>query len=232
MSEGHEPSPTGEGAGEVPEPSGPAPGTAPADVGPDLGPAGAEPVDLTAVAPGPDDVTPGELGLTGLEATAGPAPEPSAASGPVSVESLLDDVERLTRERDEFLDGLRRTQADFENYRKRMMKQQADQAELAASRLVEDLLPVLDACDGAIHHGATEVEPVFGALLGTLEKSGLERIDPGGEAFDPNLHDAVMHEPAEEGDGHADGTVVTDVLRRGYSWKGRVLRPAMVKVRG
>ena len=88
---------------------------------------------------------------------------------------------------------------------------------------------MLDACDGAIRHGATEVEPVFAALLGTLEKEGLERIDPAGEPFDPNRHEAVMHEPAADGD---EGTVVTDVMRPGYAWKGRVLRPAMVKVRG
>ena len=109
------------------------------------------------------------------------------------------------------------------------MKQQADQAEGVAARLVEDLLPVLDACDGAIRHGAAEVEPVFAALLGTLEKGGLERIDPIGEPFDPNRHEAVMHEPAADGD---EGTLVTDVMRPGYSWKGRVLRAAMVKVRG
>jgi molecular chaperone GrpE len=73
------------------------------------------------------------------------------------------------------------------------------------------------------------VEPVFASLLGTLEKAGLERIDPGGEPFDPNRHEAVMHESAAEGD---DGPLVIDVLRRGYAWKGRVLRAAMVKVRG
>jgi molecular chaperone GrpE len=164
-----------------------------------------------------------------------PPPEPADGGAPgsppidLSMESLVEDVERLTRERDEYLDALRRTQADFENYRKRMMKQQADAAEAAASRLVEDLLPVLDACDAAIVHGATEVEPIFATLLGTLEKAGLERIDPTGEPFDPNRHEAVMHEPAADGD---EGTLVSDVMRRGYAWKGRVLRAAMVKVRG
>jgi molecular chaperone GrpE len=164
-----------------------------------------------------------------------PPPEPPdgdhADAPPVelSTEALIEDVERLATERDQYLDALRRTQADFENYRKRMMKQQADQAEGAAVRLVEDLLPVLDACDGAILHGATEVEPIFAALLGTLEKAGLERIDPSGEEFDPNRHEAVMHEPAAVGD---EGTLVSDVMRRGYAWKGRVLRAAMVKVRG
>ncbi len=148
---------------------------------------------------------------------------------PGDVEGLIADLENSSRERDEFLEALRRTQADFENYRKRIMKQQADDVARAAESLVEKLLPVLDACDGAVRHGAVEVEPVFAALLGALEKEGLGRIDPVGQAFDPNLHDAVMHEAAVDGE---EGTVVSDVMRPGYSWKGRVVRPAMVKVRG
>jgi molecular chaperone GrpE len=164
-----------------------------------------------------------------------PPPEPADDAGEegapldLSHEAVIADLERVTGERDQYLDQLRRTQADFENYRKRMMKQQTDLAEGAATRLVEDLLPVLDTCDSAVFHGATEVEPVFASLLGTLEKAGLERIDPSGEPFDPNRHEAVMHEPAADGD---EGAVVTDVMRRGYAWKGRVLRAAMVKVRG
>ena len=168
------------------------------------------------------------------------APEADVADGEVldvqSVEQLIEDLERASSERDEargerdeYLDALRRTQADFENFRKRIMKQQADDVARAAESLVDKLLPVLDACDGAIRHGATEVQPIFAALFGTLEKEGLERIDPGGEEFDPNRHEAVMHDPAGEGD---DKTVVTDVMRPGYGWKGRIIRPAMVKVRG
>jgi molecular chaperone GrpE len=167
---------------------------------------------------------------------AGGGTAPSSAAAPdeadrsqASVEELIADLERTAGERDEYLDTLRRNQADFENYRKRVAKQQADDAARAAESLVDALLPVLDACDGAIHHGAAEVEPIYAALLGTLEKQGLERIDPAGESFDPNLHEAVMHEPAEDGD---DGTVVGAVMRAGYLWKGRVVRPAMVKVRG
>lgn len=183
------------------------------------------------------------VGETAVDGGAGRDPAPAAASGEsvgdvadfpsvvadLSVESLLDMVETLTRERDGYLDTMRRNQAEFENARKRMLKQQVDQAEQAASHLVEDLLPVLDACDGAVQHGAVEVNPIFAALLGTLEKAGLVRLDPAGEPFDPTLHEAVMHEPAEDDD---EGTVVADVLRRGYVWKGRVIRPAMVKVQG
>ena len=139
------------------------------------------------------------------------------------------DLESVLAERDEYLDALRRSQADFENYRKRAAKQVADDAARAVESLVDKLLPVLDACDAAVHHGAVEVEPIYAALLGTLEKEGLVRLTPAGEVFDPNLHEAVMHEPAEP---DQTGTVVSDVMRAGYQWKGRVVRPAMVKVRG
>ena len=145
-------------------------------------------------------------------------PGPAAPRPEASVEELIADLERITAERDDYLDRLRRSQAEFENYRKRMAKQQADDAARATERLVDQLLPVLDACDGAMLHGAKEVEPIFAALLGALEKQGLVRIDPGGEPFDPNQHDAVMHEPAADGD---EGTVVSDVMRPGYGWNGR-----------
>ena len=88
---------------------------------------------------------------------------------------------------------------------------------------------MLDACDGALLHGSTEVEPIYAALLGSLEKVGLARVDPAGEVFDPNHHEAVLHEPANDGESE---TMVSDVLRPGYTWKGRVVRAAMVKVRG
>ena len=146
-----------------------------------------------------------------------------------AVEELIADLERTAAERDDYLDKWRRNQADFENSRKRLIRDAADAGARATEALVEKLLPVLDACDGAISHGATEVEPIFATLLGSLEKEGLTRLDPDGEAFDPNLHEAVLHEPAGDGD---EGTVVSDVLRPGYVWKGRVVRPAMVKVRG
>jgi molecular chaperone GrpE len=137
------------------------------------------------------------------------------------------EFETVVRERDEYLDALRRVQADFENYKKRMIKQQTDHLERAAQSLVEKLLPALDAADLAVvHGGGEEVKQVWTTLLDTLEREGLERIDPSGGPFDPNLHDAVAHEP---GEGEQE---VVEVLRAGYCWKGRVLRPAMVKVRG
>lgn len=140
-----------------------------------------------------------------------------------------DPLSEALRERDDYRDALIRLQADFENYKKRMLKQQTEYLERAAAQLVDKLLPVLDAADLALAHGGGEdIKQVTGALMSALEKEGLERVAGEGSPFDPTLHDAVVHEPAEE---HGEQTV-TEVLRAGYKWKGRVLRPAMVKVRG
>jgi molecular chaperone GrpE len=139
-----------------------------------------------------------------------------------------DPIMMLTQERDDYREALIRLQADFENYKKRMIKQQTDHLERAATALVDKLLPVLDTADLAVAHGAGEdVKQLSGALSTVLEREGLERIDPVGHPFDPTEHDAVAHEPSD--DGHQE---VVEVMRAGYRWKGRVLRPAMVKVRG
>ena len=138
---------------------------------------------------------------------------------------LLEDMDRLQSERNDYLDQLLRTRADFENYRKRILKQQSELEERAAEGLVEKLLETLDTFELAVAHGQG-FEQVRDMLLNTLTKEGLERIDPAGATFDPNEADAVAH---EEGDG---GPVVAEVLRPGYRWKGRVIRPAMVKVKG
>ena len=139
--------------------------------------------------------------------------------------TLLADLDKLAAERDDYLEQLRRVTADFDNYRKRIIKQQTEHLERAAEGLVEKLLAVLDTFDLALAHGEG-FEQVYATFVGVLEKEGLERIDPRDQPFDPNEADAVAHEDAD------DGPVVSDVLRPGYRWKGRVLRPAMVKVRG
>ena len=137
------------------------------------------------------------------------------------------DLAALTAERDQFKDIALRIQADFENYRKRIMAQAGEEAHRATARLVEDLLPVLDACEAAFAHGGDGVEPIWSALIGTLQKQGLEAMDVQGKPFDPSEADAVMHEA-----GDVDEPIVAEVMRTGYRWKGRVLRPAMVKVKG
>ena len=136
-------------------------------------------------------------------------------------------IDEMIKERDEFKDIALRVQADFENYRKRAAVQLTDEVDRSTGRLVEAMLPVLDACEAAVAHGVEGVENIWSSLLGTLQKSGLEALDLQGQPFDPALAEAVLH---EEGDGGEP--VVVEVLRTGYRWKGRVLRAAMVKVKG
>jgi len=158
------------------------------------------------------------------------APTDQPAARPIaelSVEGLLDDLERVTRERDTYLDDTRRLAAEFANFRRQTDKRHSEMEERAGSRIAEQLLPVLDACDGARAHGRTDVEPVHHMLVASLEKLGLSVLSPIDQPFDPNCHEAVMHE-----DGDGTGPTVAEVLRTGYLWHGRVLRPALVKVRG
>jgi len=145
------------------------------------------------------------------------------------VESILGelDIDEVLKERDEFKDIALRVQADFENYRKRVATQIVTEVDRSLGRSVEELLPVLDACEAAVSHGIEGVEPVWSLLLGVLQKQGLEVLDLHGKVFDPVAAEAVVH---EEGDGGEP--IITEVLRTGYRWKGRVLRAAMVKVRG
>jgi len=146
-----------------------------------------------------------------------------------SVEGMISDLERVTAERDEYLRLAQEKQAELENFRKRMMKQQADEVARASGRLVDGLLPVLDAFDYGIAHGADDLVPMRDQLLTALQREGLERLDPAGEAFDPNEHEAVAHEPA---DGDGGDSIVAEVMRAGYRWQGQLLRPVMVKVKG
>ena len=143
-----------------------------------------------------------------------------------SVEGLVADLERVVGERDQYLALAQSKQAEFENYKKRIMKQQADHLAHAAAALVEKLLPVLDAMDAGVAHGDESVAPMRTQLLGVLEKEGLSRIDPVGEPFDPNDSEAVA---SEDGDGGEP--TVAETFRAGYRWNGRLLRPAMVRVR-
>ncbi len=144
-------------------------------------------------------------------------------------ETVMSDLDVLASERDSYYDQLLRTRADFDNFRKRMLKQQTEHLERANEGLIAKRLDVLDVLDGAKAHGEG-FEQVGARLVGVLEKEGLQRIDPVGQEFDPNEADAVAHEPNTPEDG--GGQIVSAVLRPGYRWKGRVVRPAMVKVKG
>lgn len=140
-------------------------------------------------------------------------------------------LDALVAERDQFLDAYQRTAADFDNFRKLSQKRIADEVARSQGSFVERLLPVLDAIDAARAQGHEHVDAVASQLYGFLEKEGLERVDPAGADFDPNVAEAVVHEPGDPDDDR-DTPVVTEVLRTGYLWSGRVIRPAMVKVAG
>ncbi len=128
----------------------------------------------------------------------------------------------------EYLGSLTRLKAEFANYRRRASEQQAQAAERGAADLATRLLAVLDASEAGAAHDADLIGPLHSALVDALSEGGLEVISPAGEPFDPKYHEAVMHES-----GDTPGTqIVTDVLRTGYAWGGRVLRPAVVGVRG
>jgi len=154
----------------------------------------------------------------------------------------------LAAERDEYLDALRRLQADFDNFRKRSMRQQTELLERATEGLIVRLLPVLDALDLATAHvgcedesneAAKALEQIGALLRDILAREGVERIDAVGAPFDPTIHDAVGSRPAEPSpDGQAagepspGGQTVAEVMRAGYRLKSKVLRPAMVIVGG
>ncbi|MFZ4583769.1 MAG: nucleotide exchange factor GrpE [Acidimicrobiia bacterium] len=151
-----------------------------------------------------------------------------------AAEAVETDLDRLAAERNEYLDTLRRLQADFENYKKRVARDHEDRVARANEGLLTQLLDVLDSFELAIAHLEDSddveklrkgVEQVYAQLVGTLEKGGLTRIDSDDAVFDPELHEAVLHE-----DGDADIPTVVQTMRAGYRLHGRVLRPAMVKV--
>lgn len=145
------------------------------------------------------------------------------ADGAAAVEH---DVDELVAEVERFKDMAMRVQADFENFRKRAAQQTAEEVDRATGRMAEAFLPIIDAAEAAYVGNPDEVGPLLNALLVELKKLGLETLDIAGSAFDPTTAEAVAHEPGDGGE-----VVVAEVLRSGYLWKGRTLRPAMVRTR-
>jgi len=136
------------------------------------------------------------------------------------------DLDELLTEVGNLKDLVMRQQADFENFRKRSAVQSAAEVERATGRLAEAFLPVLDAAEAAYVQHPDEVGPLLNVLLGELKKHGLETLDLEEQPFDPEVAEAVAHEPGDGGD-----VVVAEVLRSGYRWKGKTLRPAMVRTK-
>jgi len=167
--------------------------------------------------------------LDEFEAEFADAGESSDPDLEAAAEVLEADIASIAAQRDEYLALAQRLQAEFENYKKQTARRNAEVVEQASAQLAEKLLPVLDAFDNAIIHGIDGLGPLYKVMLDVLQKEGLDVIDTDGVAFDPNLHEAVMH---EEGDADQREPLVADTMRTGYTWKGKVLRPAMVKVKG
>lgn len=185
----------------------------------------AESTDLAGEPMKMDGVDPvnGSDTVSGTEMYPGGTSESSESSDPLADE-IDSEIFQLATERDQFKDIAQRLQADFENYRKRASTQLTAETDRARGRLAEALLPVLDAFDAAYTQHPDVIEPLFNLTLAELRKQGLEVMNLVDQRFDPNLADAVAHEPGEGGD-----VVVADVLRTGYTWNGRTLRPAMVR---
>jgi molecular chaperone GrpE len=146
-----------------------------------------------------------------------------------------DESAKVTGQAAEYLEHLQRLQAEFDNYRKRVLKEQTRAVELAAEPMVAKLLEVLDEFELALIAAERKpefeqflrgVEMVYAKLQEILRSEGLERIEAQGKPFDPEIHEALL-QGEDEGEGDP---YVSDVLRTGYTLKGRVLRPSGVKV--
>ncbi len=153
---------------------------------------------------------------------------------------VAEELRVVTAERDqavaekaELRDQLLRRQADFENFRRRAERDRSEFVQYAGMEMVGELLPILDDFERALQVECVDKDYVTGIaliyqrLVDALKKAGLEPIETEGQQFDPHLHQAV--ESADAGDGVEDQAILA-VFRRGYNFKGRLLRPAMVKV--
>ncbi|WP_243795282.1 nucleotide exchange factor GrpE [Saccharopolyspora gloriosae] len=162
------------------------------------------------------------------------------SANPTRIESAPTDPEQITRlqgERDAHLETLRRVTADFDNYRKRMLREQTTHLDRAAENVLSQLLPVLDAVEIGARHHPEALNAVHKQLQQTLAAEGLHRIDPLDEPFDPVEHEAA---PPEHPEPHTviplhhkevePGARITEVLRPGYRVHGHLIRPALVRV--
>ena len=149
--------------------------------------------------------------------------------------AIAADLDKARAEAEGYLDDLRRLQADFDNYRKRTLREQTARVASASQALVARLLPVLDNFELAVSAAEQSrdfdrmlkgVEMVFGELREVLEGEGLVKIEAEGKPFDPERHEAVIAVEQED----IEPGMVVDTVRAGYELRGKVLRPAMVKV--
>jgi molecular chaperone GrpE len=151
---------------------------------------------------------------------------------PQQEDTQADPLEEIRRERDALQDRLLRTAAEFDNYRKRMDRERRDLAEYTAGEVIKELLPIIDNLERALQAAAADdplrkgVELIHKQMIEMLRKRGVTPIEALGADFDPNFHQAVIHEESAD---HREGEVMEE-LQRGYAVGDKLLRPAMVKV--
>jgi molecular chaperone GrpE len=165
-----------------------------------------------------------------------PAPDGSEDLPAVTVEGELQAVtaerDKLAAEKAEVYDRLLRKQAEFENFRRRTDRERSDFLQFAGMDLARELLPVLDDFERALKvecsdsNYAKGVELIHQRLSDVLKKMGVEPIQAAGKKFDPNVHEAVVRFPTDE----VEDQTVLEEFQKGYNFKGKLLRPAMVKV--
>jgi molecular chaperone GrpE len=160
------------------------------------------------------------------------APLAADTGGEVEIEDDLDQLVQVGEQRDEYLALAQRTQADFENYRKRVARDAAMAQERGVAKLARELLPALDNLDRALNAAAEEdpllegVRLVRAELAAALGRVGIESFSPAGEPFDPEQHEAIVQRPVE---GAEQGSVA-EVYQPGYRLNGTIIRPARVVV--
>jgi molecular chaperone GrpE len=166
---------------------------------------------------------------------ADPPPDDRAANGSVAapaLEAVTGERDRLLKEKDELLDLLRRRQAEFDNFRKRAEREKSEVLEFAHTDSVRAILPILDDFERALKTETSDkayargMEMIYQRLADSLKKLGLETITTKGQKFNPHLHHAV--DMVETND--VEEQTILDEYQPGYNFRGRLLRPAMVKV--
>jgi molecular chaperone GrpE len=182
---------------------------------------------------GPDAVPESDGDEIQVTASRNGAPEdPPSAETEVEMDPVQAELERLRSEKAELLDRFQRAQAEFENLRKRLMREKDEAREYAAMGTIRSLLPVADDFERALAAPGLDPEVrkgldlVYKALFEVFTRAGLKPVEEEGE-FDPNVHEAVDRGPAESDE---DDQKIMEVYQRGYHFKERLLRPAMVKV--
>jgi molecular chaperone GrpE len=170
-----------------------------------------------------------------------PAAGEPHADGAAEMQGDLDELGKLAAKRDEYLALAQRTQADFENYRKRVARESALAQERGVAKLAKELLPAIDNLERAIVEialatGETDEDPLLGGvrlvlseLTAALARVGVESFSPTGEVFDPSVHEAIATVPQPPEGGAASGTIV-EVYQSGYRLGESVIRPARVVV--